>query len=286
MSKHIFVTIVTASGIAANNRGENNGNITQLQKITVGDNSQFSTVSSESIRWAYRESFAKKYPFKVNRIFNDQTMLYEFKDEDVFNPELYIDDDVFGFMNAAKNKKNENVTKTRRGALEISRAISLDSFSGDVLFGSTSGEKNNKSIHNTEVHHTAYQYTLGITPNSLIKPERVNVVLEAITEIQHVGGNHSRFLFDFSPESIIIRITESASPLIINAFERGQKEPVGCPNLIRLVKAEDILPTELIVAGKIADSGDGIKLQQLGVTVLPGIKKAVAKAQEGLGDLH
>ena len=53
MSKHLFGLIATQYGAAANNRGENEGNITTLQKLLwKGD--VHTTVSAEAIRWALR----------------------------------------------------------------------------------------------------------------------------------------------------------------------------------------------------------------------------------------
>ena len=52
MSKHLFGLVVTPYGTAANNRGENEGNITTLQKI-LWKNEVHTTVSAEAIRWAF-----------------------------------------------------------------------------------------------------------------------------------------------------------------------------------------------------------------------------------------
>lgn len=280
MSKHLFITVVTPTAVAANNRGEGDGStLSTLQKITRGID-QYSTVSGEAIRWAYREYLQKYQPDGVNRTFDPEKDEYNIKDE-VYNPQTYIDDDLFGFMDAKKDKNNKNATTKRRGALEVSRAISLDPYWGDIVFGSKGGEKNKTSIHNTEVHCTAYQYTLALTPESLKQPERANLLLDAIPAIQHVGGNHARFLYDFRPESMVIRITEEASPWIMDCFKRSG-DSVACPRLVRLVEVEDILPDELILAGEIADTPYGEQLKSLGVTVCRGIKEAIAEAKNKL----
>lgn len=278
MSQHLFATIVTPTAIAANNRGEGDGStLSTLQKITFR-NEQYTTVSAEAIRWAYREYFQNHYETEVNRTFNPDTDKYTLKGEQdksgsTFNPMKYIDDDLFGYMDAKKGKDNEDATVKRRGVVEVSRAISLDPYWGDIAFGSTGGEKGKTSIHQTEVHKTAYQYTLALTPETLKRPERANLLLDAIPAIRHVGGNHSRFLFEFRPESIVFRITNDPSPWIMNCFERVS-ESVGCFELIRLVKAGDIDPTELIVGGKIATVAHGQTLRELGVKVYEGIKEA------------
>jgi CRISPR-associated protein Cst2 len=278
MSQHIFATIVTPTAIAANNRGEGDGStLSTLQQITR-NNDRYTTVSADAIRWAYREYLQNINSKEVNRTFDSETDKYNIQDEK-YSAEKYIDDDLFGFMDAKKDKDNKNATTKRRGILEVTRAISLDPYWGDIIFGSKGGEKGKTSIHNTEVHCTAYQYTLALTPESLKKPERAKLLLDAIPAIQHVGGNHARFLYEFRPQSIVIRVTEDPSPWIINCFQR-LGDTVGCPNLVRLVEVKDIEPTELIVAGEIADTPYGEKLKNLKVNVYRGIKEAIKKAKE------
>jgi len=277
MSQHLFVTIVTSTSVAANNRGEGDGStLATLQKITRG-NEQYTTVSAEAIRWGLREYCQNNHERQTNRTFDADKDQYTFKTEK-FSAEEYIDDDLFGYMDAKQDKDDKNATTKRRGALEISRAISLDPYWGDIAFGSKGGEKGRTSIHSTEVHCTAYQYTIALTPETLKKPERAQFALDAIAAVRHVGGNHARFLYDFRPESIVIRITQDPSPWIIGCFQR-LGDSVGCPELLRLVEVKDVAAEELIVAGKIADTPYGEKLKNLQVNISRGVKEAIAEAK-------
>src|SRR5262249_4122872 len=106
MSKHLFGLIATPYGAAANNRGENEGNITTLQKLLwKGD--VHTTVSAEAIRWALRY-FWEKNGYPVNRQWNEEEYDHEWrdqswtpwtsKDEAVRKQPTFIDDDVMGFM--------------------------------------------------------------------------------------------------------------------------------------------------------------------------------------------
>jgi CRISPR-associated protein Cst2 len=290
MSKHLFTTIITPKAIAANNRGEGDGStLATLQKITFR-NEQYTTVSAEAIRWAYREYFQNFHEAEVNRTFNPDTDNYTLKgerenSEPTFDPLKFIDDDLFGYMDAKKGANNEDATVKRRGVVEVSRAISLDPYWGDIAFGSTGGEKGKTSIHQTEVHNTAYQYTMALTPEALKKPERAVMLLDAIPAIRHVGGNHSRFLYEFRPESIVFRITDDPSPWIMNCFERVE-DSVGCFELIRLIKAKDINPLELIVGGKISHTAHGQTLRELDVLIYEGIKEARDEAKKCLSNTN
>lgn len=279
MSTHLFATIVTPTAVAANNRGEGDGStLSTLQTITRG-NDQYTTVSADAIRWALREYLQQHNESAVNRTFDPDFDRYTFKDEKC-SAELFIDDDLFGYMDAKKDKNNKNATVKRRGAVEVCRAISLDPYWGDVAFGSKGGEKGNTSIHQTQMHLTAYQYTVALTPASLKQPDRAALFLDALVGIRHVGGNHSRFLFEFRPESVVFRVTSDPSPWIMGCFQRVG-DGVGCAELERLVKAGDIPPQELFVGGKVATTPYGQTLRSLGVQVFDGVKAAkdAAKAQ-------
>lgn len=279
MSTHLFATIVTPTAVAANNRGEGDGStLATLQTITRG-NDQYTTVSADAIRWALREYFQHHNENEVNRTFDPDRDRYDFKDEKC-SADRYIDDDLFGYMDAKKDKDNKNATVKRRGAVEVCRAVSLDPFWGDVAFGSKGGQKGNTSIHQTQMHLTAYQYTIALTPESLKKADRASVLLDALVGIRHVGGNHSRFLYEFRPESIILRVTDDPSPWIMGCFQRVG-EGIGCTELERLIKAEDVAAGELLVGGKIASTPYGENLKGLGVEVFDGVKAAkdAAKAR-------
>ncbi|MGC9505527.1 type I-B CRISPR-associated protein Cas7/Cst2/DevR [Baaleninema sp.] len=280
MSIHLFATIVTPTAVAANNRGEGDGStLATLQTITRG-NDQYTTVSADSIRWALREYFQHHYPDEINRTFDPDRDQYTFKDEKC-SAEKFIDDDLFGYMDAKKDKNNKNATVKRRGALEVCRAVSLEPYWGDVAFGSKGGEKGKTSIHQTQMHLTAYQYTIALTPEHLKNPERASFLLDALVGVRHVGGNHSRFLFEFRPESIILRLTSDPSPWIMGCFKR-MGEDIGCPELERLIQAEDIPANELFVGGKIAKTPYGQKLEGLGVRVFDGVKQAKDQVKEQL----
>jgi CRISPR-associated protein Cst2 len=277
-NKYCWLTILTPHGIAANNRGEGDGgNTTTLQKITIGDEVH-TTVSSESIRWGIREYLGNTYPDQVNRIYDPIVDEYSLKDES-YDETLYLDDDAFGYMDARKNSKNEDATTKRRGVVEVSRAISTLPYNGDKIFNSRAGIKNSNALYNTEAHYTQYQYSLGFRLGDFIVQDRAKIILDAITNVRHVGGNHSRFMFDFAPESIVIRVTNSPSPSILYGFDADGK----IPEIVRLVDVGDIQPGELIIGGKIsANKDDAEALDEKGLVVCGGILEAIDTAKYAL----
>jgi len=241
---HLFGNILTSYGTAANNRGENEGNITPLQKLEWKGETH-TTVSAEAIRWALRY-YWQKAGYPVNRRWDeDAKPVADHNWQDLnFDAERFIDDDVLGFMRAegakveaseqpkGKGKKVPKGTVTaRRGRLEVTRAVSTTAYSGDITFNAASGPKKSTSLYGTEVHATRYQYGFALTPNSLKDKSRIQAALDGLMSIGEVAGNHARFLYDFSPESIVLRWTHDFSPRFLYCFEEDETGEVLVPDL-------------------------------------------------------
>lgn len=285
MTFHLFGNILTGYGTAANNRGENEGNITTLQKL-LWKGEVHTTVSAEAIRWALRYYWQTSGgDYQVNRCWDDD------KNDNVlqgtFDEEAYIDDDVLGYMKAegakqefndepkAKGKKPKGTNTARRGVLEVTRAVSTTPYAGDITFNSASGQKGRTSLYGTEVHATRYQYGFALTPNRLKDKSRVLEVLAGLVSLGEVAGNHARFLYDFSPESLVLRWTHDFSPRILYCFQEDESGEISLPTLVHRVEVGDIDPKELWVAGVIAKTAEGDRLEELGVNVLAGTKVAL-----------
>ena len=304
MSKHLFGLVVTPHGTAANNRGENEGNITTLQKLLwKGD--VHTTVSAEAIRWAIRYYWQRTGKL-VNREWVEDANDHKWNDEKWLpwtdpagkgkGKDTFIDDDVLGFMLAeagkaeanddeaeeGKGKKKQRVKGTcnaRRGALELTRAISLTPFTGDITFNAKSGEKGSTSLYGTEVHSTRYQYGFALTPQWLRERLRALDVVDAVVSLSEVAGNQSRFLFDFSPDAVIFRWTDDFAPRLLYGFQIDSDGGLSVPEIMRRVNSGDIDPAELVLGGAIADLEDGKGLKEKGASVHSGVKAAAEEVK-------
>ncbi len=283
MTFHLFGNLITARGVAANNRGETEGNRTTLPKVFWGDRLHVA-VSAEAIRWAIRY-YWQMTGQEVNRLWDEEKQKMDWIDTK-FAPQAFIDDDVMGYMDAKAGKGGE-VSK-RRGALEVTRAVSLQSAEKiEITFNSKSGDKGKKggkdadserartSIYSTEAITTRFQYGLAITPQRLHKPERIIHVVEAVTKLSNVGGNHARFLYDFSPESAIFRWTHHPVPQFLYCFEQPDVDTLTAPRLKQLIECEEIPPEEIWIFGGYGFTEEAATLQKLGVKVFPSIRKGV-----------
>jgi CRISPR-associated protein Cst2 len=298
MSLHVFANVVTPFGTAANNRAETEGNITTLQKL-IWQGQPHSTVSAEAIRFALRLLLAGVD--KTNRVWKEDARQHEWEDPKFASwakgEAKFIDDDLLGFMaaEAAKEEGEAGSATVRRAVLEITRAISLTPWPGDVTFNAASpmatpsaakrGETN-PVPYGTEVHATRYQFGLALTPERLRDKSRAAKALNAIGSLRKVAGNHARFLYDFSPDSIVIRITDDPAPRILYCFETPDAgKTVQAPLLVQRLQAKDIGPDELTVGGAIATEGsDTLRLlKDQGVkNVHAGVKAAIAAACQAI----
>lgn len=308
MSLHIFASFVTPFGTAANNRAETEGNITTLQKLLwLGET--HSTVSAEAIRFAVRRRLESSEP--TNRTWNESAHpkpKNEWKDDQFSgwateDGKVYIDDDLLGFMSAqaakedgaddetgeaqkkGKSKAKGTVT-LRRGLLEITRAVSLTSWVGDVTFNANTPwsnlgakDKDNPGPYGTEVHATRYQYGVALTPERLRDKSRAAKAIEALCNLGTVAGNHGRFLFDFSPDAVIFRITDDPAPRMLYCFDtKDNGKTVTADSLVGRIKAEDIniKKDKLILGVGNLESPLVAQLKEVGVEAT-GVKAACEK---------
>lgn len=111
---YLYGTILTGEGVAANNRGDNIGNTTTLQKVFHQDDLHTS-VSAEAIRFALRYRFQLE-GLGVNRSYDPEAGKLNYEDEkrEKWNPDgdVFIDDDLMGFMDAAAAKQEREEEET------------------------------------------------------------------------------------------------------------------------------------------------------------------------------
>lgn len=314
-TNYIYGTILTGEFVAANNRGDNLGNITTLQKVFHNDDVHTS-VSAEAIRFALRYRFQLE-KLKVNRSYDSSTGKLAYIDEkrETWDPKVpYIDDDLMGFMDAAAAKvesedagandgqdkseaaaiekkgksKAKGKTTKRQSPLAIGRAVSLRPYRGEISFNCVSGEKEKGklSLYSAEMHTTEYQYSFGLNLNDVLDKRNIAHLLEAIIDPPPVAGNHSRFAYDFSPNSIVLRVTNEHSSRIQNCFDHDEdSRGYTVERLISRVRSGDIPASELIIGGQIASTEQGEQLRNLGVNVHDGVKSAIRDARNRIAKL-
>jgi len=306
MTMHLFGAVVTPHAVAANNRGENEGNMTTLQKL-LWNGDVHTTVSAEAIRWALRADWQGR-GMAVNRAWDEDTRRHEWQDRDfVKGGEPFIDDDVLGYMSAQAAKeevdaedappaargagrKARGTATVRRSRFEATRAVSVTPWGGDVVFNvagvnatpSASRTGTTPVPYSGEVHATRYQYGFALTPDALLERARAMAVVDAIMDLAEVAGSHARYFYDFAPDAIIFRWTSDPAPRILYPYCLDAETRLCVPELLRRLRAGDILADELVVGGSLAETPDGRALAEHGVIVHAGVKAAARDVKERL----
>jgi CRISPR-associated protein Cst2 len=292
MSLHVFANFVTPFGTAANNRAETEGNTTTLQKLLwMGET--HTTASAESIRFALRRRLATEEDIGTNRRWDEDARNnvwqdWEFKGWASAKNRTFIDDDLLGFMTAeaAKEEGEAGTAKVRRAVLEVTRAISLTPWPGDVTFNAASPgatpsaqkKGSNPVPYGTEVHATRYQYGIALTPERLRDKTRAAKAIDALCNLGTVAGNHGRFLFDFAPDAVVFRITEDPAPRLLYCFATADNgKTVTADVLLKRIEAGDVKKEELILG--VSDLDSPLAKQFAKVDIKPrGVKAACAEA--------
>jgi CRISPR-associated protein Cst2 len=166
--------------------------------------------------------------------------------------------------------------------------VSLTPWPGDVTFNAASpgatpsAQKKgaNPVPYQTEMHATRYQYGFALTPKKLRVPRRAELALDALCALGEVAGNHGRFQFDVSPESIVLRLTDDPAPRILYAFGTSDDGRIGVDDLLRKVRAGDVPAGELIAGGAVVEqlSAEGKKVLD-GAKLYSGVRAACAAAR-------
>ena len=255
------------------------------------------TVSAEAIRFALRRHLSDSEP--CNRTYDEDGRVNHWQDpkfDAAKKGNAYIDDDLLGYMsaNAAKDEQAKGSADVRRAVLEITRAVSLTPWTGDVTFNAASpgatpsaqkGKVSNPVPYATEMHATRYQYGFALTPKRLRKPGRAQVAVRGLCGLGPVAGNQGRFLYDFSPDSVILRLSEEAAPRILYAFESDGEGRVSMTELVRKVRAGDILAAELVIGGRcVQELMDPDREALLGAQLFDGVRAACEAACHRIGE--
>jgi CRISPR-associated protein Cst2 len=219
---NVFGVALTNEVPSSNNRSENDENYSNLQKIQKGGE-VWSIITSYAIRSRLREVCAEECLVNRERFFIPDNPQPAVKYKEKINPNKFLDDFGFGYVSTEVSKlSNKEIGLGRKSLIMMNHAVSTRPFESDITlqqypkqcWGETDPKLKSMEggLLQNEVHYTSFQFPFAIEKiNEWPVDAWVYCVLNAIGNIGFVGGNHSRSLFDFSPKSIIIRVTSKAA---------------------------------------------------------------------------
>jgi len=268
---NVFATILTYRAPSANYRGESEENRTVIQRVTDG-RFEYAVVSPEAMRNAVREILAGYgLPTNRTRVHTAEQLAVTFKEYP--DPERFADDFFFGYflaLDAGKRKEFEKVrsksTPTKRDSvLRMNLAKALEPYRHDALL--TQSPMNTKdspwqnasssALLHRETTVTAFQYPLALNLNDCRLDDKklgkqyqtwLRALLQAISELSNVAGNHARSYFEMAPASVVIRKSQS----LVAGYDTYGFNPDGTfPEIIQGVAIGDYPGAEFLVGGRI-----------------------------------
>src|SRR5437763_9138959 len=217
-AKSLTITFLTPVSLGSLNGSDKEAdNVSNIKKLTRGTKT-YPYVSSQALRRALRDQLGVLLgPERLS-----EGMAAKQKKGAAITkclPEQYIDDDLFGFMDASKGG-----THKRTSPVRVSPLLAIDPYEGDLDFGTNymsveaGGTPN---IFETEIHGGLYRGTVLVEldavgknrdgegasadkkePWELTQGQKSKRVVALLSAIQHLwsGGRQSRFLADISPK--------------------------------------------------------------------------------------
>ncbi|MGE5574793.1 MAG: type I-B CRISPR-associated protein Cas7/Cst2/DevR, partial [Ignavibacteria bacterium] len=275
-SKAIVLGMLFKVDVANPNAGWTEETVTPLKKIETPDNQRYPYVSGQALRRYLRDTLAEIVEKDENG-----SPTYRFSPEEpgpdpkspiltAGKPDLYIDDDLFGFMRAVKGG-----TRRRESPLRVSAAFGLFPYKGDRDLGTrsalrvTNDPEKGGAIFETEITNNIFRTTwlleldrvgfwhgyehTDTSQTDLSKTEilelderrkRVKALLQGIKYLNG-GARQARLLIEFVPQFVVYARMTKKLPLFLNtlnvAANDGQYNLNKTP-LIEVIKdyAQDI----------------------------------------------
>lgn len=252
-AKSLTLTFLTPVSLGSLNGSDKEAdNVSSIKKLTRGSKT-YPYVSSQALRRALREQLSV-LDFELSEGVASQ----EKKGVAVTKclPKQYIDDDLFGFMDASKNG-----THKRTSPVRVAPLLALDPYEGDLDFGTNymaaKVDEKKINIFETEIHGGLYRGTVlieldavgksrdgeGVSADKVKEPWELSAaqkserVVALLSALQHLwsGGRQSRFLADISPKFVAAAVTTAKIPLFLESVQ----STAGQLNLKALAEAVD-----------------------------------------------
>ncbi len=248
MSKAITLTYLVKASAANVNASHTEGNVQTIKRVTLPDGSVLPYISGQAVRrmlrdrledlgWQLSEPFARVSGQEVTP---------------PVQPDQYIDEDLFGYMDASGGKRRTSPTR-------VSTLVGLFPYWGDRDLGTRSFERftgtpaEGGNMFETELADCLYRGTMlieldrvGVFPARELgkgaadsrlpieeRRRRVQALMQALSLLWG-GGRTARMLADLSPQFLVYARLKVKTPLFLEAvqveYQQGryllQTEPI------------------------------------------------------------
>lgn len=233
-------------------------NINPIKKVTLQNGEELPYVSSQAIRRALRDKLEELGNI-TSPVGTSSTDKGAPKTE--MNPIKYLDDDLFGYMDASQGKGGAAGTSTvRTSPIRVESLLALATYKGDLDYATNFMGKKielNANIFETEIHSGVYRGTILIeldrigketklkdektreleTVDLVDNKEKATRVKSFLNALQMLWsqGRQTRFLADISPKFIAASLMKSKNPIFLEAVELTKEGKIDINKLKTVV---------------------------------------------------
>lgn len=239
----ITITYLSKVSLASLNGSDKEvDNINPIKKVTLQNGEELPYVSSQAIRRALRDKL-EELGSDISPVGMSSTDKGAPKTE--MNPIKYLDDDLFGYMDASQGKDGAKGTSTiRTSPIRVESLLALATYKGDLDYATNFMGKKielDANIFETEIHSGIYRGTILIeldrvgretklkdkktreleTVDLVDNKEKAARVKSFLNALQMLWsqGRQTRFLADISPKFIAAGLMKSKNPIFLEAVE-------------------------------------------------------------------
>lgn len=238
-------------------------NINPIKKVTLSSGEELPYVSSQALRRALRDGL-ESLGFTLSPI--QEASAKKGAPKTTIKPVEYIDDDLFGYMDASPSKEGKGTSTTRASPIRVEALLALTEYKGDLdyatnFMGAKIGADPN--IFETEVHSGIYRGTIlieldrvgtgqGFEITELSKEEKCKRVIAFIDAFRNLwsSGRQSRFLADISPKFIAAAYMKAKNPIFLEAVNVGKSGKINYEQLKSVVSDYDKFVSNYVFAGQ------------------------------------
>ena len=224
-------------------------NINPIKKITLSNGQELPDVSSQALRRALRDSLVAM-GFDKSEV--QEASATKGAPKTQMDPVKYIEDDLFGYMDAAPGKDGEKgKSDVRTSPVRVESMVALTEYKGDLDYATNfmAVEKGgNPNIFESEIHSGIYRGTVLIELDRIgtgkgfedgeidteEKKKRVKAFLDALQNLWS-SGRQTRFLSDISPKFIAAACMKAKNPIFLEAVRADENGRVDVEALQSVV---------------------------------------------------
>lgn len=261
-SKCICITFVNKVSVGSVNDGFTEYNITTVKKLSKPNGDTLPYISGQALRRMIRDRW-EEMGLEVSPLRKvEGTENYASQ----CNPETYIDDDLFGYMDPKE--------KSRTGPIRFSAAVGLFPFRSDRDMGTRSITKLTKdktsggNIFESEIYYNYFRSTILIEldrigvfgPGELgkgdkgksldgdKKKERLGKFLQALYHLWG-GGKQARFATDVGPMFMIYTRQKHKRPYLLEVLTMNDDEEINLDPISEIIENSEQTGIQRYIVG-------------------------------------